>query len=110
MGDYAMDLWTDERFRKGHKIGIIVSIIIGIVIGLCIVWFNNAFNSNLYIVDGVITSFDGEIATVETIDGNLWDYETDCAYINETVKIEFTTKGTESIFDDEIVNVIEKNT
>lgn len=49
---------------------------------------------------------DYAITTIETEDGNLWDAEDYVAPRNVKVAVTFDTMGTETILDDEIVQIV----
>lgn len=49
---------------------------------------------------------DYAITTIETEDGNLWDAEDYVAPRNAKVAVTFDTMGTETILDDEIVQIV----
>ena len=49
---------------------------------------------------------DYAITTIATEDGNLWDAEDYVAPRNVKVAVTFDTKGTETILDDEIVQIV----
>lgn len=49
---------------------------------------------------------DYAITTIETSDGNLWDTEDYVAPRNVKVAVTFDTMGTETILDDEIVQIV----
>ena len=46
------------------------------------------------------------VTTIETEDGNLWDAEDYVAPRNAKVAVTFDTMGTETILDDEIVQIV----
>ena len=57
-------------------------------------------NNSKYSRPGII--IDNE--TVRTDDGNIWKYDTEFIKDSE-VKVSFDNKGTETIFDDEVIKV-----
>lgn len=53
-----------------------------------------------------VVEIDNDIIVLETTDGNLWEYETNNDFwLDEIVKVRFDNMGTESIYDDEIINI-----
>lgn len=53
-----------------------------------------------------VVEIDNDIIVLETTDGNLWEYETAGDFwLGEIVKVRFDNKGTENIYDDEIISV-----
>lgn len=53
-----------------------------------------------------VAEIDNGVLVVETTDGNLWEYETETNYfIDEVIKVRFDNKGTETLYDDEIINI-----
>lgn len=50
-----------------------------------------------------VVEIDGQVVTLMTADGNLWEYETTTnCFVGEVVKICFLTNKTETIYDDVI--------
>lgn len=60
----------------------------------------------VYAIDYPTDDRDYAITTIETEDGNLWDAEDYVAPRNVKVAVTFDTMGTETILDDEIVQIV----
>lgn len=60
----------------------------------------------VYAIDYPTDDRDYAITTIETEDGNLWDVEDYVAPRNAKVAVTFDTMGTETILDDEIVQIV----
>ena len=60
----------------------------------------------VYAIDYPTETRDYAITTIETEDGNLWGAEDYVAPCNVKVAVTFDTMGTETILDDEIVQIV----
>lgn len=78
---------------------VLVIMVIVVLVGM-IAHFAQVNNNTHYSRPGVI--IDNE--TVRTDDGNIWKYDTEFAKGSD-VKVSFDNKGTETIFDDEVIKV-----
>jgi hypothetical protein len=61
---------------------------------------------SVYAIDYPTETRDYAITTIETSDGNLWDIEDYVAPRSVKLAVTFDTKGTETILDDEIVQIV----
>lgn len=63
-------------------------------------------SGTVYAIDYPSDDRDYAITTIETEDGNLWDAEDYVAPRNVKVAVTFDTMGTETILDDEILQIV----
>ena len=78
---------------------VLVTMVIVVLVSM-VAHFTQTNSDTKYSRPGVIV--DNE--TVRTDDGNIWKYDTEFAKGSE-VKVSFDNKGTETIFDDEVIKV-----
>ena len=78
---------------------VLVTMVIVVLVSM-VAHFTQANNNSKYSRPGII--IDNE--TVRTDDGNIWKYDTEFIKDSE-VKVSFDNKGTETIFDDEVIKV-----
>lgn len=94
---------------KKYIIDIVGGILIAACIfGACVCGFLviEGLFEDIYYAKAQVMEVNGQVVTVMTADGNLWDFESERDYfVNETIKICFNTNGTETIYDDIIMGV-----
>lgn len=84
---------------------LVVCLLVSIVFGTMM--FAATYKPHTEVKYCKVVKVDNGVITLETADGNLWDYETDRDdfWIDEIVKVRFDNMGTDDIYDDEIISV-----
>ena len=84
-------------------ISIIVIIASLITCGTCLV--KNITRTNAYTrnAEGTITEVNGEVVTVETADGHVWEFEGEGYTIGQDVKVIFSNNGSPDFIKDDVI-------
>ncbi|MGN5454948.1 MAG: hypothetical protein ACI4XN_03090 [Candidatus Kurthia intestinigallinarum] len=89
------------------NVTLIIRIIIDILIAMCL--FVNALliidNRESREVKAQVVAVDNDVITIEDTTGNLWQFEGTGYFIDEIIYVRFDTLGTDTIYDDVIIQV-----
>jgi uncharacterized protein YpmB len=84
-------------------ISAIILAIVLVVIGCTACFTSNRASAYTRSAEGTIIEVTGEVVTVETVDGHVWEFEGEGFEVGQTVKVVFSNNGSPDFVKDDTI-------